>query len=106
MARTLLSRAAQKTAHVRCHAVAVPSCGRTGRLLFLLAWALFESGSPNFGWDSSAAPPELQGSGTSAMQKSIYSHGVTGKEREGERETERHRQTKRQKDEGRRRGEG
>lgn len=40
------------------------------------------SGSPNFGWDSSAAPPELQGSGTSAMQKSIYSNGVRERERE------------------------
>ncbi len=86
-----------------------PILWRTVSLLFLLALAsvwVCESASPNFGWDSSAAPPELQGSGTSAMQKSIYSHGVTGKEREGERETERHSQTKRHKDEGGRRGEG
>lgn len=43
------------------------------------------SGSQNFGWGSSAAPRELQGSGTSAMQKSIYSKGLGG--REGERDT-------------------
>lgn len=44
-----------------------------------------------FGWDSLAAPPELQGSGTSAMQKSIYSHGVTGRERGRQRDIDRQR---------------
>lgn len=40
----------------------------------------------NFGWVSSAAPPDLQGCGTSAMQKSIYSHWVArGREGEAER---------------------
>lgn len=46
------------------------------------------------GWDSSVAPPDLQGSGTSAMQKSIYSRGVTGRERERGRQ----RDTDRQRD--------
>lgn len=65
-----------------------PSCGAQPVCCFLSP-GLSVSGSPNFGWDSSAAPPELQGSGTSAMQKSIYSSGVRG--REGERKRERRR---------------
>lgn len=48
-------------------------------LLCCLCSPALEAGSPNFGWDSSVAAPELQGSGTSAMQKSIYSSGVLGR---------------------------
>lgn len=58
-----------------------PSCGAQPVCCFRSP-GLSVSGSPNFGWDSSAAPPELQGSGTSAMQKSIYSNGVRERERE------------------------
>lgn len=76
------------TARVPCYcvdssrAVTVPSCGSQR----LCSFTPTVSGSPNFGWVSSAAPPDLQGCGTSAMQKSIYSHWVArGREGEAER---------------------